>query len=61
MLRNKRCDIAAQKLLHTDLSIDDIISDIGYENKSFFRKVFKERYGKNPLEYRKTETLITGQ
>lgn len=52
-LQSKRCDIAAQKLRDTDLSIERIISDVGYENKSFFRKVFKDKYGKNPLEFRK--------
>ena len=52
-VQEKRCSIAAQKLLETDLSIEEIIADVGYENESFFRKTFKEKYGKNPLEYRK--------
>lgn len=50
---SKRCEIAAEKLLKSDLPIDEIINDVGYENKSFFRKLFKEKYGKTPLEYRK--------
>lgn len=49
----KRCEIAAQKLLNTDLTIKNIIYDVGYENESFFRKAFKDKYGKNPLEFRK--------
>ena len=52
-VQSKRCSIAAEKLAKTDLSIEKIISDLGYENESFFRKIFKEKYGKNPLEYRK--------
>ena len=52
-VQEKRCSIAARKLLETDLSIEEIIADVGYENESFFRKIFKEKYGKNPLEYRK--------
>ena len=52
-VQEKRCSIAARKLLETDLSIEEIIADLGYENESFFRKIFKEKYGKNPLEYRK--------
>lgn len=40
-------------LLHSDLSVEEIINCMGYENKSFFRKIFKEKYGKNPLEFRK--------
>jgi len=49
----KRCSIAAEKLLTTDLSVEKIIENLGYENESFFRRIFKEKYGKNPLEYRK--------
>lgn len=52
-VQSKRCSIAAQKLLNTDESIEEIIKAVGYENESFFRKVFKEKYGKNPLEFRK--------
>ena len=49
----KRCSIAAERLLHTEIPVEKIIADLGYENGSFFRKIFKEKYGKNPLEYRK--------
>lgn len=52
-LQAKRCSIAAEKLLSTDLSVGQIIADLGYENESFFRKTFKEKYGENPLDYRK--------
>lgn len=52
-LQSKRCEIAVKKLKDTNLSIGHIISDVGYENESFFRKVFREKYGKNPLEFRK--------
>lgn len=52
-VQTKRCSIAAEKLLNTDLSVEKIIADLGYENESFFRKTFKEKYGKNPLDYRK--------
>ncbi len=52
-LQSQRCRKAAQMLLDTDLSIREIIDEIGYENESFFRKMFKEKYGKNPLEFRK--------
>lgn len=50
LVQAKRCSIAAKKLLNTDLSIEKIVADVGYENESFFRKIFKEKYGKNPLD-----------
>ena len=49
----KRCSIVAEKLLNTDLPVGEIIADVGYENESFFRKIFKGKYGENPLDYRK--------
>ena len=49
----KRCTIVAEKLLNTDLPVGEIIADLGYENESFFRKIFKGKYGENPLDYRK--------
>lgn len=54
-IQDKRCDKAAQLLLDTDLPISEIIDDVGYKNESFFRLIFKERFGKNPLEYRKKD------
>lgn len=53
LVQGKRCRAAAQKLRNTDIPIAEIISALGYENESFFRKIFKEAYGKTPLEYRK--------
>ncbi len=52
-LQTKRCSIAAQMLSDTDLSVEDIINSVGYENESFFRTIFKEYYGKKPLEFRR--------
>lgn len=53
LLREKRCRAAAQLLEETDLSVGEIINKVGYVNESFFRKAFKEKFGKNPLDYRK--------
>ncbi len=52
LLQSKRCAIAAEMLLNTDMSVHEIINAVGYENESFFRRIFKEKYGKNFLEYR---------
>lgn len=53
ILQEKRIKIAAEKLLNTDFAIEKVISDVGYENKGYFRKLFVKKYGKNPLEFRK--------
>ena len=48
----KRCKMAAYMLLSTNFSIHEIIHMVGYESKSFFRKVFKNKYGETLSEYR---------
>ena len=46
--------IKACKLLleSTDVNINDIAYHVGYNNLTFFYKLFKKRVGLNPLEYR---------
>ncbi|MBQ2734296.1 MAG: helix-turn-helix domain-containing protein [Clostridia bacterium] len=55
LVQSKKCSVAADLLANTERSVAEIIRDVGYENESFFRKLFEERYGKNPLEFRKKE------
>lgn len=52
LLQEKRCYVASKFLADTDLSVSEIIGSVGYENESFFREIFKKKYGKNLLEYR---------
>ena len=54
LLQERRCARAAKLLKKTDLSVQEIIHLVGYKNESFFREIFKERYGTSPLSYRKT-------
>ena len=48
----RRLQQAAYLLQNTTLSIDKIIVHIGYENSSYFYRVFREKYGCSPSEYR---------
>lgn len=52
LLQRKRLNQAAYLLTSTKLSISDIIAAIGYDNTSYFHRVFKERFGVTPKEYR---------
>ena len=56
-LNRKRCETAAYKLRNTDLSVEEIINSVGYENKTFFRKNFRQHFGENPLNYRKNNAI----
>ena len=45
---------AADLLKHTDLSIEEICRRQGYSNRYYFNKIFFEKYGITPSQYRKT-------
>lgn len=47
-----RLNTAAQLLVSSDMSVGEIIHSIGYENESYFRALFVERFSQNPLKYR---------
>ncbi len=48
-----KINYSASLLTHTDMSILQIANAIGYANQSNFGKVFREKFGLSPLEYRK--------
>lgn len=51
-LTEKRLEYATELLQKTDLSVLDIAFNVGYTSLSFFIRIFKERYGVPPLQYR---------
>lgn len=52
-LLQTRMTAAKRLLLTTDLSLYAIAQACGYENQSYFSKVFRERIGCPPLQFRK--------
>ena len=51
--RNYLLELAAVRLENTSDKITDICNDLGYSNRSFFNKLFLDKYGLTPSEYRK--------
>ena len=49
----QRINVAADYLLYTDAPIEKISLQVGYENPSYFYKIFKKILGLSPAEYRK--------
>ncbi|MDT0649880.1 helix-turn-helix domain-containing protein [Autumnicola edwardsiae] len=47
-----RLDLAQNLLLNTELSLAEIVDRIGLINKSYFSKIFKEKYGIPPSKFR---------
>lgn len=52
LLQEKRLTQAAYLLKHTDLHVDAVSEAVGYSNKSFFHRIFQEKYGLTPKKYR---------
>ncbi len=53
LLQEKRINLAAYLLTSTELPVTDISADVGYNNFSYFYKIFKKEFGMTPKEYRK--------
>ncbi|MEG2652254.1 MAG: AraC family transcriptional regulator, partial [Ruthenibacterium sp.] len=54
LLQQKRLDKATRLLRDTKLSVQEIISAVGYENTSYFYRIFRAQFGVSPKEYRGT-------
>jgi transcriptional regulator GlxA family with amidase domain len=52
-LQNLRVEEAKRLLESTDRPVDEISYDVGYEDASFFRRLFKRRTGVAPARYRR--------
>lgn len=49
---NKKLKLAINLLKNSNLSINNIIKEVGYINKSYFYKVFTNKYSMTPQEFR---------
>lgn len=52
LLQIKRLNQAAHLLATTSLPVTDIIYAVGYDNTSYFHRIFKEKYYVSPKKYR---------
>lgn len=48
-----RLKSACRYLKQTKLSVQEIIEEVGYTDKSYFYTIFKKEYGITPMEYRR--------
>lgn len=53
LLQEKRLSEAEKLILNTKIPVTEIIFAVGYENTNFFYKLFSQKYGCTPKEYRK--------
>ena len=52
LLQEKRLSQAAWLLKNTDRRVDDIARSVGYENVSYFHRLFQQRFACSPKRYR---------
>ena len=55
---NLRLEYCVNLLTHSNLSVTDICYECGFENVSWFYKVFEKMYGLTPSEFRKKNKNI---
>ncbi len=53
-LNDYRLTISTKLLITTELSILEVATQTGFENLSYFNRIFKRKYAKTPGQYRKT-------
>lgn len=58
IIQDKRLAQAAFLLKNTDRNVSDISLAVGYENISYFHKIFSEAFGKSPRQYRLQERTL---
>jgi AraC-like DNA-binding protein len=58
LVQEKRLAQAAFLLRNTDRNVSDIAVAVGYENCSYFHRIFADAYGKSPKHYRMQERTL---
>lgn len=53
-LNEYRLAMASRLLLSSDASVLDIANEVGFDNLSYFNRLFKKRFGLAPTNYRKS-------
>jgi two-component system response regulator YesN len=52
VINERRLELSLKYLLTTNLSVDEIVHKIGAVSKPSFCRMFKEKHGVTPSEYR---------
>ncbi len=53
-IQHQKLEAAKEMLLTSEKNISEIVNAIGLNNRSYFSKIFKEKYGVNPKYFLKT-------
>ncbi|MCM4157291.1 hybrid sensor histidine kinase/response regulator transcription factor [Gramella sp. AN32] len=51
-IRNLKIEQAADLITHENYTVSQACYEVGFNNIKYFRKIFKERFGKNPSDFK---------
>lgn len=57
-IRHIRLESSRGLLKTTDLNISQVVYTIGFSSRSYFSKIFKEKYGLTPNEFKKKQLVV---
>jgi YesN/AraC family two-component response regulator len=57
-MQHKKLEAAKEMLMTTEKNISEIVTAIGLNNRSYFSKIFKEKYGVNPKYFLKARKRL---
>lgn len=59
-IRDVRIQKSEKMIKTTDLNISEIVYSIGFSSRSYFSKIFKQKYNCSPKKYRDNQSLAVG-
>lgn len=57
-IRHVRLEVARDFMNTTDMNISEIVYSIGFTSRSYFSKIFKEKYGLSPTEFKRKQSQL---
>ena len=58
-IRSVRLTKSEDLIINTDLNISEIVYSVGFTSRSYFSKIFKERFDCTPSEYKKNKLAVS--
>ena len=58
-IRSVRLIKSEELIINTDLNISEIVYSVGFTSRSYFSKIFKERYDCTPSDYKKNKLAVS--
>ncbi|MCB0373200.1 MAG: helix-turn-helix transcriptional regulator [Muricauda sp.] len=57
-IRNARLEVARDYIANTEMNISEVVYSIGFTSRSYFSKIFKEKYGISPSDFKNSKREV---